>query len=77
MTEKQIKEKVQEMYNSIDIQWYVDKVLQSGCVNIDSWEDNDRLPKIILATALKQMAFQYEPMDATDKNTVSNIILLL
>lgn len=77
MTETQIKQKVQEMYDKISIQWYVNKIIQSKGINIDKWENNYRLPKIILAAALKQMAFQHEPMDVNDKNKVSDIILLL
>lgn len=77
MTEKQVKDKVRILIDDISIMKCVDKVLASKGVDIDEWADGWGLPKIILSAALKCLARQYEPLDSSHKNTVSNIILLL
>lgn len=77
MTKTQLKQKVQKMFDEIDVQKCVDKVIDSGCVDINKWDDDFRLPKIVLSASLKELAFQYEPVDKSDKNEVSNISLFL
>lgn len=77
MTNAQLKQKVQKMFDEINIQKCVDKIIDSGCVDINSWDDDFRLPKIVLSASLKELAFQYEPVDKSDKNEVSNIRLFI
>lgn len=41
----------------------VDKVLNSGCIDIDSWDENDKpmiIPKIIFTAILQDESHQYE-----------------
>ena len=77
MTNAQLKQKVQKMFDEIDIQKCVDKVIDSGCVDINSWEDSFRLPSIVLSASLRELAFQHEPVNLSDKNEVSNIRLFI
>lgn len=77
MTNAQLKQKVQKMFDEIDIQKCVDKIIDSGCIDINNWDDDFRLPKIVLSVSLKELAFQYEPVDKSDKNEVSNIRLFI
>ena len=63
MTKKQVRSKTSELIRncSASMRKNIEKVLESGAVNIGSYEDNYLLPKIILVALLKEEIFQYEP----------------
>lgn len=75
MTPEELKHKVEKMFREINIQECVDAIIDSGKVDIHSWNNDYRLPKIVLSASLKHLAWQYEPVDAHDKEQVSQVKL--
>ena len=75
MTKTQFKKRIASMKR--DINRYVDRetvrLFESGAINKDSYEDDYQLPKIILAAALKNLAFQYLPLTPEGKREVLNL----
>lgn len=59
----------------LDIKKELRKVMRSGCLDIQSAEDNFRLPKIVMSAILKHEAEEYEPQDASGKKEVKNVYL--
>lgn len=51
------------------------KLLNSGAINLDEWEDDYRLPHLLLSAALEDMAKQHQPPRPTtkDKSTLKNL----
>ena len=69
MTREQVIEKVNKLINeSADcMKKNVERVLNNGSVDIEDYEDNFLLPRIILQALLKEESFQYE-LERKDKN---------
>jgi len=62
----------------------IDKALNSGCINIDGWDDKNArmvLPKTILTAILEDQARQYTArgtrFESQTKNEVRNIRIFL
>ena len=74
MTKEQVIEKVNKLINeSADcMKKNVDRVLNNGSVDIENYEDNFLLPKIILQALLKEESFQYK-LEGKDKKVSDNI----
>lgn len=68
MTKEQCIKKIEKMIpDVIDfIAKEANRLLNSGAVDTDSYEDNFALPKIILIIALRNAAEQYMPLDGKD-----------
>ena len=63
MTEEQFKVKIEEMANNSKP--YLEKealrLFHSGVVNVEGFEDDYVLPKLILSVALENAVWQYRP----------------
>lgn len=74
-TYEQIVDRVSELF--VDIEASVRKELKSlvssGAVDLESADDNFRLPKILLSAALLRVAAQYEPLSPSDKALMWNL----
>ena len=74
MTREQVIEKVNKLINeSADcMKKNIERVLDNGSVDIENYEDNFLLPKIILQALLKEESFQYK-LEGKDKKVSDNI----
>jgi hypothetical protein len=52
---------------------YARKILLSGAIDLEAYENDYRLPKIVLCSALKEASFQYTPLSKDDKKTLKNL----
>lgn len=79
MTEKQLRAKLSECLKEDKeiIPNLIDKIIKSGCLNIEGAEDNFIIPKAILCAIYREMAYGYEPMSAEGKANVKNILPFL
>ena len=69
MTEKQFLEKVDMMMpNLIElIKNRAKKIAQSGCVDLEKYEDNYKLPKMFLSAMGSEITWQYQPINQDRK----------
>lgn len=81
MTKAQLKKKINECLrdDKNHIQKYIDRAINSGCIDIEGAENNYLLAKIILSAVYKEMSRQYSPMDYNKqgKKDVENIYIHL
>jgi hypothetical protein len=68
---KRIKEMLPDVTTSILKQ--AERLLNSGAVSLEDYEDDYQLPKIILTACLSEIADSYKPHDKTDIKTVNNL----
>lgn len=75
MTKAQILAKVNEMKPDILelIDNRVEKALASGTLNIEDYEDNFILPKIIVSAIGSEIEFQYRPYSKEHIRTRNNL----
>lgn len=52
-------------------------ILKSGAIDLEQYENNFRLPKIVMTAIMLEMAYQYEPLGKKDNKEVKNIGLFL
>jgi hypothetical protein len=74
-TKESVLQKVDEQLPELT-KWILDKVkyyLNSGAIDIESYEDNYLLPKILLSAIGNDMARQYMPYGDKDKRTVRDL----
>ena len=50
-----------------------ENILSSGALNLEAYEDNYVLPKIIMTACLHDIAEAYEPFNKADAKTVRNL----
>jgi len=50
-----------------------EKLLRTGAVDVADYEDDYRLPKIILTAALADCSTMYRPLHDEDRQTVNNL----
>ena len=79
MTEQQLYQKTLELMEQVSerISDQIKTALKSGAINLDQYEDNYLLPKILVTAILRQNADDYEPIGARDKKEVKNIGYIL
>ena len=74
-TKGQIQEKIAEMSHAVleYLKEETDRLMQSGAIDLESHEDNYRLPKALLVVALRNCAEQYTPRswDKTGKKEIA------
>lgn len=51
----------------------VERLLNSGGIDPEKFENNFRLPKILLCAALHHQVFQYQPLSKEDRRDVTNL----
>ena len=76
MTRKQILTKIRELQKQvIDLtNKRIGHILSSGAIDITAYDDNYRLPKILLTDALSCMAlYSFRPLNDEDVKTLENI----
>lgn len=50
-----------------------EKLLRSGAIDWQTYEDNFRLPKILLTACLQDHARDFAPLNANDREAVANL----
>ena len=79
MTKTQTKDKIRGITKNIrkEIEKLMEKTLKTGAVDIAQYEDNYRLPKIIVSAILKELTRQYRPLTKEDQAESENIYRFL
>lgn len=74
-TRKQVMDKINEMLPDVtaSIIKSSERFIKSGAINLEAYEDNYVLPKILLAACLHDIAYQYEPFNKADAKLVKNL----
>jgi chlorite dismutase len=77
MTREQFTAKFQALLDDSDFMGFFHKrakdLLNSGAIDLEKYENDFRLPKIILSVVLKEASYQYEPLNHMDKKTARNL----
>lgn len=75
MTRKRCKKLIEELIEKTaeDMKQKVDRVFMSGAVNLDSFEEDYRLPKIILYALLQDECYRWKPARRKDVAYANNI----
>ena len=55
----------------------IERAFNSGGINLEDYEDNNILPRIIMTALLKEEMSQYPPIRKEDKKTAENLYLLM
>jgi hypothetical protein len=74
-TTKQIERKVKDLTSTADkwLQAECRRLVASGAVDVDSAENNYRLPKNLMVVALENLARQYSPLNPNDMKEIKNL----
>lgn len=74
-TLEQILGRIDELFLDVypSLQKELKQLIRSGAVDLESADDNFRLPKILLSAALLRVAAQYEPLNPDDKKLMRNL----
>lgn len=77
MERKDLTDKIDRLLIMLraDMENEIRKVLASGCVSVESEENDYRLPKAILCAVLKYEVGNFAPLTASDNREVDNIYL--
>lgn len=77
MEHKSVLTKIEEMLENdkADALSRAEKALTSGALDLDSYEDNYLLPKIILSAIYSELAYQRRPHSKCDQETIDNLKL--
>lgn len=75
MTKKQFKIKFRALSKELKpyIQNKAEELLNSGAVDLKSYENDYRLPKIFLCTILERASTEYRPFHPIDRKEVENL----
>ena len=67
--------KVRELNKSFseDLEKELDKILESGCLDLTKYENDFILPKIIFSAILKNESFQFVPMSKEYQQEIKNV----
>ena len=67
--------KVRELNNvfSEDLEKELEKILESGCVDLSKYDNDFILPKIIFSAILKSESFQFAPMSKEYQLEIKNV----
>ena len=76
MTEQQFKNKVNDLKDQINklIDNRIERILQSGCVDLNDFEDNYILPKIFIYAVAEEIKFQFKPLYKEHLKEAKNMI---
>jgi len=79
MTRTQFRKKVNELIreNNRLIKNRVEKLFKSGCVDLNDYDNDFRLPKMFMYAIGKEMQFQWKPLDDELLKTGENIARVL
>ena len=75
MTKEQFLTKIDEMSDTTasDMREKARKLLKTGAIDLDAWENDYRFPKIVMCALSKEAAYQWQPLTRPDRKEVSNI----
>jgi len=64
MTKRQLRKKFNEVIreNNKMIKEKFERLLKSGAIDLDSWQDDFRLPKLIMCAMGKETQHQWKPL---------------
>jgi hypothetical protein len=67
--------KVRELNNvfSEELEKELEKILESGCVDLSKYDNDFILPKIIFSAILKSESFQFAPMSKEYQQEIKNV----
>ena len=83
MTDKQLKraivKRTRDMINESakHMKKNIERAFNSGGINLEDYEDNNILPRIIMTALLKEEMSQYPPIHKEDKKVAENLYLLM
>lgn len=79
MTKNQFRTKTKQLKKEISklIDNRVEKVINSGCVDFDSYENNFLLPKIFIAAMGDEIKFQFKPLSKEGIEEMKNMSFFL
>jgi hypothetical protein len=75
ITPEQLKSKIAELktmsFEMMDNR--VEKLLMTGAIELENWENDFRLPKIIMCALAKQLFYDFRPHEKKLREEISNI----
>lgn len=76
MTKNQVLKNIRSMEKEMKetIKKECKKLLESGAVDYESYENNFRLPKMLLYVALRNTSSQYYPLTKEGRKEVKNLL---
>ena len=81
MTQKQLEKKVRHLINESakDMRKKISKVWLNSSIDLSAYEDDYRLPKMVVTALLKEEMHQNKPLcsDKETEKTIDNIYLML
>ena len=81
MTRTQLRLKIGELIlESNNMIWEkLEKLLKSGAIDLDAWEDNYVLPKLIMCAMAKEMQSQWKPLSnvKSHNNEIENFYAMM
>lgn len=78
MTEKQFKAKFRELAKNVSdhAEKKAMQLIRSGAIDLDDYENNYRLPKLVLKAAFNDAVAGYRPLNDNDRETAKNLMLM-
>ena len=75
MEKLELLSKVRELNKSFseDLEKELDKILESGCLDLTKYENDFTLPKIVFSAILKSESFQFAPMIKEYQQEIKNV----
>lgn len=75
MTKTQFKERFSELVQNLEpyLQCKAKGLISSGAIDLKSYGDDHRLPRIVLSVVLKDAAENFRPPHPLDKKEVANL----
>jgi hypothetical protein len=75
MKKFELLSKVRELNKSFseDLEKKLDKILESGCLDLSKYENDYKLPKIVFSAILKSESFQFTPMSKAYQQEIKNV----
>jgi len=75
MTRKEFASNLNELIEQIPniIKGQAQHYIVSGAINLDDYENNFILPKVVLCASLSEVKFQFQPLSDDGKKLVKNL----
>lgn len=79
MTKEQLREKTEQLIRESAERMCanINKAINSGAIDLDDYEDNYELPKIVLGALLRNESFQYKMHTDEGRKAVENLYLCM
>lgn len=79
MTKNQFRKKCRELKRDVSklIDAKIEKILESGCLNLEDYDNDYRLPKAFMTAIGNEINFQFKPRTKELLETSKNIELFL